>query len=323
MASDKKTDGRGPSCSRTGSLGAVQGSKILFNFEGNYGISPEMHVTYNDLSPQLLGELSDTIQHYATPIVMYRKGQDGKELVDLKGSGTFVTSSGIYAILTAAHVVEELEKRKPFSLALYVQEGEHKHLIDSQVLRPRIVARGENDATGPDLGLIGLPDTAIGWIKASRTFYDLDSAATYIGRENSFDAERYVSALCGTPDLLKELLPSERRYAGVRQYTQLCLFGSVGSPYAVGDFNYCDAEIDYEKGRRLPESFGGVSGGGLWIVPLIEKRGVGIEAERPMLYGVAFYQTAKEGSLRSIKCHGPIGIYIQAREQMGRLARGS
>ncbi|MGD0662225.1 MAG: hypothetical protein ABSD38_29570 [Syntrophorhabdales bacterium] len=272
----------------------------------------------NELPPHLKGEISDTIQNYSTPIVRYTRGSDGKETVELKGSGTFVTSSGTFAILTAAHVVGELEKKKPFSLGLYVQESEHKYLIDSQYLRPQVVARGKDDATGPDLGLIELPNSELGWIKASRTFYDLDAAEEYIGRPGTFDTERYIYLLCGTPDLLKADLPSERHYVGVRQYTQLCLSVSVGSPFTVGDFNYYDAEVDYGERRRLPESFGGVSGGGLWVVPLTENTEDALEAGRPMLYGVAFYQTAIESDLRKIRCHGPSGIFRQVREGMGR-----
>lgn len=91
----------------------------------------------------------------------------------------------------------------------------------------------------------------------------------------------------------------------------------------MGDFNYCDAEVDYGEGRLLPESFGGVSGGGLWVVPLAEGDEGALEAGRPMLYGIAFYQTSKEGTLRKIRCHGPSGIFGRVREEMGRLARGS
>ena len=280
-----------------------------------------MITTLNDVPPDVPGQMSNAVQSHATPIVRYTKDSDGKEVVELKGSGTFITASGQFAILTAAHVVEELKKKRPFSLAVYVQEGEHKHLVGSDMLELKIIAQGEEKAAGPDLGLIMLHEAAIGWIKASRTFYDLDAGAAQIERVNSSSDELYVYAICGAPDLFKADLPSERGYAGVRQYTQLCLFGSVGLPYVAGDYDYCEVEVDYSKGGRLPESFGGVSGGGLWAVPLTEKEGGGIETGHPMLRGVAFYQTEKEGSVRKIRCHGPAGIYGQVREEMIRLAQ--
>ncbi|MGA2108522.1 MAG: hypothetical protein ABSH25_12865 [Syntrophorhabdales bacterium] len=280
-----------------------------------------MQAGHDSLSPQFAEELSDTVQLYSTPIIIYRRGLDGEQVVELKGSGTFVVSSGTFAILTAAHVVEELEKKKPFSLAPCVQEGEHKYQINSELLNLLIVARGKEDASGPDLGLVELPDTAIGWIKASRSFYDLDAAVAYIERPDILDAELYASALCGTPDLSKADLPSGRGYTGTRQYTQLCFSCSLGSPFVVGDFDYYDAEVDYDKGRYLPESFGGVSGGGRWIVPLREREGSPVEVGKPILHGVAFYQLAREGSVRKIRCHGPDGIYRHVREEMGRLSQ--
>jgi hypothetical protein len=40
-----------------------------------------------------------------------------------------------------------------------------------------------------------------------------------------------------------------------------------------------------------------------------------------ILHGVAFYQLAREGSVRKIRCHGPDGIYRHVREEMGRLSQ--
>ncbi|MGD0663270.1 MAG: hypothetical protein ABSD38_34930 [Syntrophorhabdales bacterium] len=283
--------------------------------------------TSTDLPSRLKGEMSDTIQSYSTPIVMHSRGPDGEQFAELKGSGTFVVSLGTFAILTAAHVVQKLEKEvrenRPFALAPYVQECEHRYLIKSEFLNLKVVARGEVDAVGPDIGLVGLPEAAIGWIKASRSFYDLDAAVADMERPDFLDADRYLSVLCGTPDLSKADLPSERGYTGTRQYAQLCFSCFLGSPSVIDDFNYYDTEVVYDEGRSLPESFKGVSGGGLWIVPLRQREGFSVKAGKPMLHGVAFYQTAKEGSLRKIRCHGPAGIYGQVREAIGRLGRGS
>jgi hypothetical protein len=271
--------------------------------------------TYSDLSPQLLNQASGVVHNYTTAIVRYTAGTDKKEIAQLVGSGTFVVSGNTFAVLTAGHVVENL--KKPFSLGLSVQESEHKYLIDSELLTPRVIARGKDDSAGPDLGIIILPDVAIGWIKASRSFYDLDAGLEYL-RNGSCDADIYAAALCGVPDVLKRDQPSERGYTGVRLYTQLCLFGSVGNTYVVDDFDYCDAEINYDSSNTLPESFEGVSGGGLWFVPLREKGRNIIETEKPILHGVAFYQTQRQGSLRAIRCQGPMSIYEQARQAINR-----
>ena len=68
--------------------------------------------------------------------------------------------------------------------------------------------------------------------------------------------------------------------------------------------------IEYESHNQdLPTSFGGVSGGGVWQVPLIRDRQGDLEADDYILSGVAFYQTKLDGNHRLIRCHGRKTVY--------------
>ena len=57
----------------------------------------------------------------------------------------------------------------------------------------------------------------------------------------------------------------------------------------------------------IPESFGGMSGGGLWHVVPSESAPTG--EFKLELEGVAFYQSAPTDGRRVIRCHGRQSIY--------------
>lgn len=258
----------------------------------------------SDLPKKLLFEISNMIHNYSTALVMYTTGPNGEEMARLIGSGTFVFLSDIFGILTAAHVAGLL--RGSFSLGVSLKETEHKYKLNSTVLTIRKIAKGKEDSKGPDLALVILPNAEVGTIRATRNFYNLDRnrQPPLASRKGSNMA---VCALCGIPDIQTTDQPSERGFTTVKEYTSYCYFGGIRNIYEVDDFDYCDFEIKYDNTRNIPETFGGVSGGGLWLIrlPLDEI----IEAKDYILFGVAFYQTERIGIYRSIRCHGPKSIY--------------
>lgn len=65
----------------------------------------------------------------------------------------------------------------------------------------------------------------------------------------------------------------------------------------------------YEEKSELPISFGGISGGGVWQVPLLKTKEGEIQAKEPIFSGVAFYQTAIVDKKRTIRCHGRRSVY--------------
>jgi hypothetical protein len=265
------------------------------------------------LPKQLLLDVSNIIHSYSTALVRVTKGRDRKEIAQLVGSGTFVFSSNAYGILTAAHVVDLLKGK--FSLGLTLKEQEHKYAIDSMHLAIRRIANGQVDSEGPDLAFIQLPTSEIPTIKATSTFYNLDRNRDRI-LSTPPDLDMGIWALCGVPDILTTDGASEIGFESRKEFYSRCGFGGIRSIYEVDGFDYCDFEVKYDSSPNIPESFGGVSGGGLWQIPLQKRPDQIIEAKEYILSGVAFYQTQRNGINRSIKCHSRKSIYDKAYQEV-------
>ena len=84
----------------------------------------------------------------------------------------------------------------------------------------------------------------------------------------------------------------------------------------IGGHDYFAFPVEYEQGSSmLPKSFRGMSGGGLWQVPLTRDPRGEITHEAPLLSGVVFYEEQTQASF-NIKCHGRQSVYRVAYEAL-------
>src|SRR5712691_11617136 len=76
----------------------------------------------------------------------------------LAGSGTLVKANGRYAVLTADHVLDNLNKRGFIGLILPTHFGPrfHNTMIDAALVQRIPIGKASYDADGPDLGLLVL-----------------------------------------------------------------------------------------------------------------------------------------------------------------------
>ena len=89
--------------------------------------------------------------------------------------------------------------------------------------------------------------------------------------------------------------------------------GSVTKEFDQGDFDYLVFEALYNEFYEGPESYEGMSGGGLWQV-VVKPNGDKLVVSEYLLSGVAFYQSGKkqndEGEVvREVICHGRRSLY--------------
>jgi len=266
-----------------------------------------------------LGELPETVKeairqetkHYNVPLVVNEK---------LLGSGALVEIYGHFGVLTAEHVAHH-----PFSPERRLTDQTHngpKLLIppmdspgdivfDSYALRVLRTKR-QTDEYGPDLALVVLPPSeALNQLRATRSFYPIASAID--AKLTEALQETGFVAFCGFP------ASTQSKGAAALGFSEVIELG--GFAFMTGpekyeerdDWDYFELGVRREQMGDVGDSFGGVSGGGVWRVPVYRKSGEskGSEYFEDMTFaGVAFYEEnhLKDGRF-FVRTHGPRSIY--------------
>ncbi len=259
---------------------------------------------------ELIEEVSKQISHYLIGIVKIQKSLTSEDAI-LIGSGTLVEIENTFGILTAHHVMERLPPQGKIGFVLFEQL--HRYTLQSEFLEKIVVDKELIPSEGPDLAFIVLPPTTLGQIKALKSFYNLSLKRDKI-LSNPFKNDMGIWFLCGFPD---EQTTYDRPIKGfeiVKGFHGLCGAGGVEKEYIVGNYDYLEFEVHYNKNSQVPKSFGGVSGGGLWHVPLQKSKEGKITPQEIILSGVAFHQSSMINNIRTIKCHGRRSIYKVAYE---------
>ena len=217
------------------------------------------------------------------------------DLLSLAGTGTLVSYGDAHYILTAAHVWYEVLK-KADKVGITLREVyDHTCLMETQTL----VASGlpkPNDWTewGPDLIFLRIPAIRVGEINAFRVFYNLSMQGTPVPGGECTEAH----LLIGTP---KALGTFDRQNHASVQVTPFWV--SIPVTHKHDELDFLDIHA------RLPppstvDSFGGVSGGGLWKVRVYSDSATGKLESIATLEGVAFYAFDVQDGAGMVRCHG-------------------
>ena len=224
---------------------------------------------------------------------------------DLLGSGVLVSAGSTRAILTAHHVAQVLPAAG--RIGLFLGRTTQPHTIDREGLSVLKIARGNEDASGPDLAAIVLSASVAGSIGAMKSFFNLDKFRDQLLNDppapdlgawfaQGFLEERTTVGFDRTePDLTKYFYN----------------FTSVGGPDGirqVGAHDYFELPVSTDARSTSPTKWGGMSGGGVWQVPF--KRGKGdLVHFPPLLSGLMFYQQPTTPTACAVLCHGRRSIY--------------
>ncbi len=242
------------------------------------------------------------------------RGQDAF----LLGSGTLVAVGETRAILTAHHVIRVLPRDR--RLGLLLSPTLQQHTIDTQGLAFLEIDRGTDDSTGPDLGAVILTPSIASSIGAKKTFYNLDRRRD--AQLNApLDRRDGVWFVHGFIDEKTVEEPGTAEYSRVKRFYNLSGAGGPEPPVQVGEYDYLTFPVSYGGRSVAPSSFGGMSGGGLWQVPLARNDQRALIHRAPLLSGVVFYQEPTTETQCGVKCHGPISVYRIAYDAIQRTAR--
>lgn len=198
------------------------------------------------------------------------------------------------SLLLTRHDV--LKRAKSVGLTLR-EDLQHSYFIETTniaVCGPPIhIPWGE---WGPDIVCLGVPEADVGAIKAFRSFH------YFSVQEGAAIKRPYMEAyfLIGTPERL-----------GIYTQNQASVKTVVSRVKPPGDatrngFDYREVELDLRD--ETVDSFGGISGGGLWRVTIYIDEETGKVASAATLDGVAFWSHGVRNGFGLIRCHGPQSI---------------
>ncbi len=271
-------------------------------------------VPIRHLPNSLLEAVALDLAQYSIGFLRIEDTPRGQDAI-LLGSGTLVTVGSTHAILTAHHVLQVLPKHGRVGLIL--SPTLHQHTVDTQALVYREIARGTIDSEGPDLGAVILAPSIAAAIAAKKTFYNLDSRREQLLHTppDLHDGVWFVHGFVGERTVEE---PGRDGYSLIKGFYSFSGAGGPDElPVPIGNHDYFAFPVSYDARSVAPNSFGGMSGGGLWQVTLIrDPQGV-ICPKKSLLSGVVFYQEATDTEC-VVKCHGRSSVYNVAYEAIGK-----
>jgi hypothetical protein len=250
------------------------------------------------------------------------RDEKGVVNAELAGSGTLVTAGGIRAILTAAHVLSILPDDDSIGLILPTRHssGQVRHLttIDMRIAQKITIARGSDDAQGPDLGLLLLSDIDWSRFPSGKIFFNLSKRQENMMTQ-AHGVLRGVWCICGMVDEWTKQ-PSQANPGNPGTFAGLFMPTIVTGERDDGMFDYISVQAANNSSYQGPQSFGGCSGGGLWQGIVYETGEKSLEIRETLLSGVAFYQSWRENGRNTITCHGRKSIYGPVIDKLTKLA---
>jgi len=256
----------------------------------------ELEAKLDAKTPEALAlwkSLARDAQIYSTPLFSLSKASEG-DVLKLAGSGTFLAKAGAHYILTAGHVWHQALKSADYVGVTLREIHDHTCLLEvAHILTYEPDRPGIWNEWGPDLILLRIPDVRVGEIKAFKAFYEMEA-----GLRSLVTLDRNEThLLVGTPKVLGSY---------TQNHASVQLFGMwVGNPkiYTHNQWDYFDVKAALHPPSDA-NTFGGVSGGGLWRVQIYSPPGNGRIESAVVLEGVAFYELGTSKGEGVVRCHG-------------------
>ncbi|NOT05046.1 MAG: hypothetical protein HOP27_10660 [Anaerolineales bacterium] len=261
----------------------------------------------SETSKKLIDEIAHTLQLYTVALLkVFVDKRSGNKKITHIGSGTLVSIDNVYGILTAHHVIRELEYGEHLGLTIAREGQEHEFTIPKIDLHIIDIGIPETEKNGPDLSFVVIPALNVGTIKATKHFYPILP-----------DQERMLSedkpivgiwCICGSPEEMT-IEESSEVFNKVISFCNYCGIGGIPSYDEKEGWDYCEITVDYKQDSRIPQKFNGVSGGGLWQILIVSEPDNPYKIKDHILSGVVFWQSAKDGDSRNLRCHSRKSVY--------------
>lgn len=271
-----------------------------------------------DLPTSLIDEVCDRLSNYVVGLSLIKLDGNNETLTFI-GTGTLLKIKNWYCILTANHVLGLITKDGKLGIMVSFKGDLKRLILDIENLNICTIAKGDDDSKGPDIGIIILPDTEIGYIKSEKVFFNIDKRREKIILEPP-EIDTGAWFILGIPGETEEILKPEKGYKVIKGYQSLCGTGGIDEEYQIDNFDYIEMTVEYDLDpTNLPDSFGGLSGSGVWQILLKKEPDGEISVSEYILSGVVFYQSSLENNIRVLKCHGRKSVYQQVYDFVSKI----
>ncbi|HMO64695.1 MAG TPA: hypothetical protein PKE47_05655 [Verrucomicrobiota bacterium] len=241
---------------------------------------------------------------------------------NLLGSGTLTSYEGRYGIITANHVAKEVFAATDGEVAILIAKSPHRRGINPMHFEHLVIGSPEHAGDWkPDLSFICIRDQdLLGTLNSMKSFYDIGPGRNGLAYFDCNRRNEFWWFISGYPSVFRDdkILSTGERIASAKNFIGEAEYLDC---YKLDWFDYLKLNLD-AGASSFPNCYGGVSGGGIWMVPLVAESDVGVSSPRPywFLAGVCCYQGALEASHRVIEGHGPNSLYERLRDALEKEA---
>lgn len=267
---------------------------------------------HKDLPPDLLPSTMREIANFTVGIVI---GDD------LLGSGTLIDIGRRRGILTAYHVASRVMKADDDAVALVVADHPHRLCVQPSLLAHTVIgAPPSSEDWRPDLSFLVIGDqNLLGTLASKKSFVYMDkrSEQTFLAYPRR---EKLWWFVAGFPADFSARVNAQQRQETLTKVSNFVGQATMLRHFDQGGHDYLRLRL-YDPAHGFPLNYGGVSGGGIWMVPLRMDPERGPQTARALdlfLAGVCCYQHEPLPDGREVEGHGPRSVYRRMREVLSQ-----
>ncbi len=175
------------------------------------------------------------------------------------------------------------------------------------------IATPISDLDGPDVGLISIPENVLGYFIQKKSFVNLSNKSYLTNHEELLKKKDLWIIAGAVGELTKLELEKERIIIAL-----MCYAGDTPKLYNVENYDYYEMKTEYKPDTMTPNTFRGMSGGGLWKLRIAEKQGILELIEHPKLIGINYHESDRIDNVRIVKGHGSKTIYKVVKEYIDK-----
>jgi hypothetical protein len=207
-----------------------------------------------------------------------------------RGTATCVSVGGARFLVTASHVFEAVGEP---DFAVATKAGIGLTTLSKTFMPSKVLKGSGYGEWGPDIAVCRLPEPiATQLLPDGKVYHPLDRPPLSTGNNT-----HWFWVLIGVPDEMSTHGTSEDVLATRAIGCHTLAF------HEKDGYRYVELLFDRARYNGLPASFGGISGGGLWVAEFEAEDATFKWTGRVAFRGIAFYQHGDTGTLARIRCH--------------------